>query len=97
VNRTKPSRGQTGTLQFRACETWYASATAAAAGIADGTVSYSFDVEGNMLSAANLICSAKVATYNYRTQLSRKSVLSRSASSEFRIACRIVDAALATC
>ena len=47
-------------------ETWYASAAAAAAGISDGTVSYSFDLEGNMLSAANSAYGSPVATYNYQ-------------------------------
>jgi len=68
-----------------------------AAGISDGTLSYSFDLEGNMLSAANSAYSAKVATYNYRTQISRTTVLSGSASREFQIACGIIDATLATC
>ncbi|MGA2254531.1 MAG: RHS repeat domain-containing protein [Thermoguttaceae bacterium] len=47
-------------------ETWYASAAAASAGVSDGMVSYSFDVEGNMLSAANTAYSDPVATYNYQ-------------------------------
>ena len=46
-------------------ETWYASTTRPTDADPDGTISYSFDVEGNMLSAANTADGSAVATYTY--------------------------------
>ena len=43
--------------------TWYSSAAAAAAGVSDGTVSYTYDVEGEMLTAANTVNGSSVASY----------------------------------
>ena len=46
-------------------ETWYSSAIAAADADPDGTISYAFDIEGTMLSAANTADGNAVATYTY--------------------------------
>jgi len=47
-------------------ETWYASAAQAAAGVSDGSITYTFDIGGAMIGATNSVNSTAVATYLYQ-------------------------------